>query len=124
MTRFYELLFYLTTAWTIFNPIACRRLLNNAATVYAKHRKREIFITHFILRECPGLFLTCSVEDVQDNSDLRWTVDQEEDLMMVRQLYNALGLGEQVLPFLDLVDFVRAHPRIAAINAGVKQRVV
>ena len=76
-------------------------------------------VTHFILRERPQLFCVCPVIDVENNSDLRWTVDVPEDLEMVRQLYEALGVGEGLVGYRELLAYVRAHPAVAAVNAGV-----
>ena len=65
-----------------------------------------------------------SVTDEQDNSDLRWTVDESADLEMVRRLYEELGLGERVVGYRELLAYVRAHPAVATMNAGVVQRTV
>lgn len=77
-------------------------------------------VTHFV-RERPDLFLTRSVTDVADNSDLRWTVDEPDDLRMVRCIYEELGLHERVAPYAEILAFVRGRPDIAAINAHVAQ---
>lgn len=80
-------------------------------------------VTHFLLHEHPDLFLTRSVEDCEDNSDLRWTVDQEEDLRMVRQLYETLDLDCTDVSYADIVKYVRSHPEVAAINVGIRQKL-
>ncbi len=79
-------------------------------------------VTWYITRERPDLFVQLSVEDTEDNADLRWTVDTAEDLAMARRLYADLGLGDAILPYRQVLAHVRAHPEIAAINAGVQQK--
>jgi len=81
-------------------------------------------VTHFLLEERPELFVTRSVADTEDNSDLRWTVDTSDDLAMVRRIYEELGLGERVAPYREVLKHVRAHPEIAALNAHVRQKAV
>jgi spore coat polysaccharide biosynthesis protein SpsF len=81
-------------------------------------------VTHFLLEERPELFVTRSVADTEDNSDLRWTVDTAADLAMVRKIYDDLGLDARVAPYREILQHVRAHPEIAAINAHVPQKAV
>ena len=57
-----------------------------------------------------------------DAADLRWTVDTEDDLVLVRRLYAELGLAERPLAFPAILAHVRAHPELAAINAHVEQQ--
>lgn len=63
------------------------------------------------------LFLTRDVVDSADNSDLRWTVDTADDLRLVRLLFEELGLAERVLPYEELLGYVRARPHLAQLNA-------
>jgi len=70
--------------------------------------------------ERPELFLCRDVVDVDDNSDLRWTVDTPEDLQMVRALYELLGLGERIVPYREMISYVRTHPEIVRLNQGIE----
>jgi spore coat polysaccharide biosynthesis protein SpsF len=79
-------------------------------------------VTWYLHREQPSLFSIHSVEDAQDNSDLRWTVDTPADLAMVRRLYADLDLGSSVRPYREILAHVRAHPAIAAMNAEIAQK--
>jgi spore coat polysaccharide biosynthesis protein SpsF len=65
-----------------------------------------------------SLFLTRDVLDDRDNSDLRWTVDAPADLALMREIYQALGLGERVAPYAEILAFLRGRPEISAINTG------
>jgi spore coat polysaccharide biosynthesis protein SpsF len=80
-------------------------------------------VTTLIYSERPELFLRRQVVDRQDNSDLRWTVDTEVDLRLIRLLYEALGLDVRVAPYQEVLAHVRAHPELAILNATGKTRV-
>ena len=95
------------------------RLGRLAQTPFAREH-----VTYFIRSEHPELFGIRSVTDVENNADLRWTVDVAEDLKMVRLLYEALNLGERVVGYRELLAYVRANPEIAGVNAGVRQKKV
>lgn len=72
-------------------------------------------VTSF-LRRRPELFLTHSVEDQEDNSDLRWTVDTAVDLALLRRLYQELDLGSRIVNYREIVAYVRARPELARYN--------
>jgi spore coat polysaccharide biosynthesis protein SpsF len=59
--------------------------------------------------EHPELFLCRSVEDNQNNADLRWTVDTAADLEFVRQLYAALDLCTRTASYPEILGYVRNH---------------
>jgi spore coat polysaccharide biosynthesis protein SpsF len=67
----------------------------------------------------PALFLTRSVESDNDDSDLRWTVDEERDLEVVRTLYDQLGLNKTFQPYGVVVEHMRRHPELIDINSMV-----
>lgn len=81
-------------------------------------------VTYFITTERPDLFRCGSVEHPEDNSDLRWTVDEAADLGLVRRLYADLDLAASPKPFLDVVRYQRAHPELVLMNAVVRQKAI
>jgi spore coat polysaccharide biosynthesis protein SpsF len=90
----------------------CHRLASSTAA-------RE-HVTLLPRSEMPQLFLCHSVVDVENNADLRWTVDTEADLRMVELLYERLGLDQRYLPYRDVLSYVRSHPEISALNNGIE----
>lgn len=68
----------------------------------------------------PAAFLCRSVRDAEDNSDLRWTVDTQVDLQLIRTLYKALKVGVRQVPYREILTYVRAHPDLALMNDGVE----
>jgi spore coat polysaccharide biosynthesis protein SpsF len=75
-------------------------------------------VTILLSSERPELFICRSVEDIENNADLRWTVDTAADLELIRRLYQALELNAQVASYSDIIRYVRNHPELAKINAG------
>jgi spore coat polysaccharide biosynthesis protein SpsF len=67
-----------------------------------------------INNELPDLFARASVVDAEDNSDLRWTVDEPEDLERVRRIYERLGLAARPLGYRELVAAVRSDAELAS----------
>ena len=74
------------------------------------------------LMEKPEAFSINQVRAETDDSDLRWTVDTEEDLSLVRTLYARLGLGTTFVPYREVVVAIRAMPELAAINGHITQK--
>lgn len=77
-------------------------------------------VTVVLRSERPELFLTRLVRDNVDNSDLRWTVDTEADLDLLRTLFRDLGLGEQSVSYRTIVEYVRARPELTHANSDEK----
>jgi spore coat polysaccharide biosynthesis protein SpsF len=78
-------------------------------------------VTEYVLNH-PELFPSHGVTHDDDLSHLRWTVDQEEDLQLVRTIYR--HFGHDRFSWLDVLAALERHRAWRAINAGVKQRVV
>lgn len=77
-------------------------------------------VTTFLRLEHPELFLTRSVVDDLDRSNMRWTVDTSEDLKALRWIYAQLNLAERVLPYKEVIAFLDKHPEIMQVNAGIR----
>lgn len=76
-------------------------------------------VTVFLRSERPDLFISRSVEDVENNADLRWTVDNAADMELVRALYNALDVAAQPVSYRKMLAYVRDHPELTTMNAGL-----
>jgi len=73
-------------------------------------------VTIFLRSERPDLFITRSVEDQENNANLRWTVDTEQDLKFVRLLYESLSLQDGLVPYADLLSFVRSRHNLIHLD--------
>lgn len=77
-------------------------------------------VTVFPRAERPDLFMLRSVEDTEDHSDLRWTVDTERDLELVRRIYQELDLAGRLVSYAEIRAYVRANPVLANYNQGIE----
>lgn len=80
-------------------------------------------VTYFVERH-PERFRHLSVEDREDHSDLRWTVDTREDYTLISMMAEALGDRAVTSTYRDLLALFDRHPEWANINAHVEQKGV
>lgn len=78
-------------------------------------------VTVFV-REQPSLFRTDQLLAETNDSDLRWTVDTDADLALVRELYQRFSLAARTVDYRDIVRAVRAEPALQAFNAHIAQK--
>jgi spore coat polysaccharide biosynthesis protein SpsF len=75
-----------------------------------------------LVREQPALFRTDQLISDTNDSDLRWTVDTDADLALVRTLFEQFSLATRTVDYRDIVRAVRAQPALRAINAHIAQK--
>lgn len=88
----------------------------------AKSPAAREHVTWHIHTDARASFKVRSIEDSDDNSGLRWTVDEPADLEAVRRLWTGLRLSEKTLGYRDILAYARAHPEIGELNASVEQK--
>ena len=71
--------------------------------------------------EQPERFRTLLLDHEEDLGDLRWTVDTPEDLAFVREVYRRMAPRTE-FGWLEVLNLIRQHPDLAAINAHVEHR--
>lgn len=76
-------------------------------------------VTPFIRRH-PSRFDLCSVADDRDRSHLRWTVDEEADLKLVRRVYSYLD--DPMAGYDEVFALFARHPGLVAVNREVRQK--
>ena len=72
--------------------------------------------------EHPELFSLVSVENNKDLSNLRWTVDEEADLILIRKIYNRLYEHKKSFLMDDVINLLKREPSLSAINLSVRQK--
>jgi spore coat polysaccharide biosynthesis protein SpsF len=77
-------------------------------------------VTAVLREDRAGLFLSRSIVDTQNNADLRWTVDTDIDLALIRAIYRDLNLDQAFVGYRDILAHVRSQPALAGMNAGVE----
>ena len=72
----------------------------------------------------PDLFKTCSYKNPkeEDNSDLRFTMDTEEDYRFVSTIYK--HFGQNLFSYRDVLDVLQIHPEWIKFNSDVVQKQV
>jgi len=78
-------------------------------------------VTRYVRRR-PEQFRQCSVAAEIDQSDLRWTVDEEADLELVRRIYEALGAQAMDADYEDVLGVLVERPEWTDINRQVEQK--
>jgi spore coat polysaccharide biosynthesis protein SpsF len=68
------------------------------------------------IREQPGRFRQAAFLGARDLGELRWTVDEPEDLEFVRALVPRLAGRRHVAGFAEILSAVRAEPSLAAFH--------
>ena len=73
------------------------------------------------LYEDPARFRTLLVRNDQDYSHYRWTVDTEEDLELVRQVFASFE-GKNNFSWTEVLNLFEAQPQLLSLNAGVEHK--
>lgn len=83
----------------------------------AKRPSEREHVTPYIWNH-PERFRLANIENDEDLSHLRWTLDTEADLRFAREIYARLYHG-QVFLMKDILALLRAEPELAQINQGI-----
>ncbi|MDD5774337.1 MAG: glycosyltransferase family protein [Candidatus Omnitrophica bacterium] len=78
-------------------------------------------VTPYIYQN-PSQFRIASYKNTDDYSSYRWTVDTQEDLKLVRKIYNLLYGRKPGFSLRDVLDVMQRYPRLADINKRVSQK--
>ncbi|HII16633.1 TPA: acylneuraminate cytidylyltransferase [Candidatus Woesearchaeota archaeon] len=89
----------------------------------AKLPEEREHVTWYIRRH-PKEFNTFCIEQDPDRSSLRWTVDEEDDLKFIKEVYAYLYPSNADFTSDDVLNLIQRHPWIANINAHVEQKMV
>jgi spore coat polysaccharide biosynthesis protein SpsF len=71
----------------------------------------------------PERFSLLNVRGSSDFSDLRWTVDNSDDLEFVRSVYSRLYLENPEFEFEDVLSLLRAEPSLSRTNRDAGRNV-
>ncbi|MFI6476622.1 cytidylyltransferase domain-containing protein [Nonomuraea sp. NPDC050663] len=93
---------------------AALAVADQAATAYHRTHVTSYVYTHAERFRLLGLTYTPGA------SDLRVTLDTQEDWELIQAVVGEFG--DRTIAVRTLVDWLRAHPEIRAINAGVRQK--
>lgn len=78
-------------------------------------------VTPFINRQPDRFSVKHFRNPAGDFSSLRWTVDQPEDLPLVRSVYEALYASNPQFGLNDVLRYLESRPTLSEANSGVKR---
>lgn len=100
----------------IFSFAALEKAFNEAGKNYEREHVTPYFYQN------PQIFTIIGYREDEDNSEYRLTLDTEEDLLVITQIYEHLYRGERLIKTEEIISFIEKHPEIKAINEAVKQK--
>ena len=88
----------------------------------AKSTLEREHVLRFIHQQ-PQHYRIGSLKYKEDLSNLRWTVDELEDYLLVQQIFSALYPCNPKFGFEDILDFLRQRPELSQINQHHQRNV-
>ncbi len=73
------------------------------------------------LRKHPEIFRLAEVRWEQDHAQVRLSVDEPQDLSLVRAIYEALYEEGSIFLTSDVLRFLEAHPHLKRLNTHIKR---
>lgn len=74
-------------------------------------------VTPFIWKH-PERFRLYPFNASEDHSHMRWTVDDDRDLLFVRSVYKGFKCSEKPFGMHEILDYLRENPELLEINSG------
>ena len=94
------------------------RAWREARTPYEREHVTPYFYNH------RDLFFVGTYQGKEDLSEFRWTVDEPEDLEVVRRVYAALYPAKPDFRMADVLELFRREPSLVSINAHLQRKVL
>lgn len=86
----------------------------------AKRPYQREHVTSYIY-EHPEIFRIVNVENNEDLSDMRWTVDKEKDLEFIREVYKRLYKGGKIFLMNDILRLLKKEPQLMEMNKNARK---
>lgn len=74
-------------------------------------------VTPYIWKQ-PEIFNVRNFKLDRDLNDWRWTVDRQEDLEFMRNIYKQFS-NNPLVPYQEVIDWLTLNPQILQINSGI-----
>lgn len=100
----------------VFSFSALEKAWREAKEVYQREH-----VTPYIY-EHTEIFRLANVENNEDLSYMRWTVDEEKDLEFVREVYKRLYKEGEVFLMQDVLNLLKKEPQLMETNKEAKQK--
>lgn len=87
----------------------------------AKNKIHKEHVTPYI-NQNPHWFRLNNYRDASNKSHLRWTLDEQSDYALIRQIYQRLGKNHVTSRYADILTLFEQDPALARINSHVEQK--
>lgn len=77
-------------------------------------------VTQFFHKN-PNLFKMKNIVNSEDFSNLRWTIDTENDYNMAKNIYENLYCEGKIFMYPDVMNYLSKHPEVILINSAEKR---
>lgn len=84
----------------------------------AKLQSEREHVTSYIWKN-PELFKNATINNKKNLSSMRWCVDEEPDLRLVRKIYEKLYSKNKAFLMQDVLDLFKKNPEFAKINSYI-----
>jgi len=98
----------------VFSYEALQKAYNNAKETYQREH-----VTPYIYENAQHIF---HYKNEVDYSQHRWTLDTEEDWMLIQKLYEHLYHGEHNFYLADILTVMEQNPDLFEINSNIEQK--
>lgn len=98
----------------IFSFCFLEKAYNNAKKEYQIEH-----VTPYIYETCENIYYYLNDKDF---SNIRLTLDTEDDLKMIDSIYNYLYHGSHNFYFKEILDLLDEHPELLLINSNIQQK--
>lgn len=100
----------------IFSLDALTKAHNKAAQQFEREHVTPYIYNH------PEIFTIKNFTNERDYSFHRWTVDAQEDLLLIENIYAALYNKNKLFLFEDILELFKKRPDLIRINQNVQQK--
>ena len=100
----------------IFSFKVLEQAFYNASELYQREH-----VTPYIYEKFDNIY--CFKNDI-DYSKYRWTLDTDEDLQLIKEIYRHLYKGIHDFYLADIIKLVEKYPELVEINAEIEQKKI
>lgn len=102
----------------VFNFSTLKKSCQEAQKSYQREHVDPYVFEH------PERFQIADIENKENLSRLRWTVDESRDLELIREIYKRLYKKGKIFLMEDVVNLLKKCPKLAEINRDIKQKKI
>lgn len=73
------------------------------------------------MRNHPEIFKHSNLENHDDLSKKRWTLDTAEDYEFIKKIYQGIGSKKAIFGMKEVLELLKAHPEYEEINGDIKR---